>query len=325
MFQRASYPAGTAMFRSRGKNELVDIRAIAGGNERANCIPLGTPAGHMSAPPRRQFLRFSLRTLPFGLTLFGAWLGWELHCLQVRQRSLDWLAAQKPNVVVKFSDEEISVWHCPLARAVQSGGADVLHRIDRVHLERLWQSQLRESLEHVQRLGAIRSLVIRDCDLSERNNLALAKCTRVEELYLTGHGAGDETLRSIGALSRLESLALDRTDITDAGIKHLRTLVRLSDLSLCDTAVSDRGLEEIVALRNLQNLDLQGSKITSAGISSLTSLPKLAQLNVSRTRIDEAGARAALRIPTLEGLGISSTQVTLPYELELEFPKVFFY
>ncbi len=47
----------------------------------------------MTPAPKRRWFRFSLRTLFVVVTVFGVWLGWNLHQVQERNRLMDHIAA----------------------------------------------------------------------------------------------------------------------------------------------------------------------------------------------------------------------------------------
>jgi hypothetical protein len=51
----------------------------------------------MTAPKRRWF-RYSLRTLFVVVTVFGIWLGWNLHEVNERSRMAGWIAAEGGSV-----------------------------------------------------------------------------------------------------------------------------------------------------------------------------------------------------------------------------------
>lgn len=48
----------------------------------------------MTAAPKRRWFRFSLRTLFVVMTVFGCWLGSNLHWIQERHAALDWIKTQ---------------------------------------------------------------------------------------------------------------------------------------------------------------------------------------------------------------------------------------
>jgi hypothetical protein len=45
----------------------------------------------MTSAPKRRWFRFSLRTLFVVVTVFGIWLGWQLHFVTRRKQAINWL------------------------------------------------------------------------------------------------------------------------------------------------------------------------------------------------------------------------------------------
>ena len=54
----------------------------------------------MTAPPKRRWFRFSLRTMFVAVTVFGVWLGWQLKI--VREREAIITASTKPQDAATF-------------------------------------------------------------------------------------------------------------------------------------------------------------------------------------------------------------------------------
>ena len=168
----------------------------------------------MSAPPRRRWYQFSLRTLLVVVTLIclgpGGYLVYE-------QR----LAKREEGAVKTLSQSP----------------ANQLYT--RPH----WLRTLlaRRTAGHVVGIG-LRSRETQDADLAP-----LAELPALVWLDLTDTKVTDQGLVHLTGLTRLERLRLDETQVTDAGLVHLAKLKRLTMVNLYRTQVTEEGVKKLQA------------------------------------------------------------------------------
>lgn len=123
---------------------------------------------------------------------------------------------------------------------------------------------------------------------------SLDRCTKLEELNLSGTLITDGTLSRIAGLWKLKRLLLARTPITDAGLRSLAGLVNLEELDL--SAPPGRGTSQLtgaglVCLRGmtkLSTLNLQGTGADDSVLEWLASMPNLCHLDLRHTKVKGA-------------------------------------
>ena len=56
--------------------------------------------------PKRRWFQFSLRTFLIAVTLFGGWIGWNLHEVRQRKQALEFIVLRKGTVSV-YSNNDV--------------------------------------------------------------------------------------------------------------------------------------------------------------------------------------------------------------------------
>ena len=109
-----------------------------------------------------------------------------------------------------------------------------------------------DSLKSLAGLGEVRSLNLRDTQVTDAGMVHLAKLTQLRRLHL------------------------ERTPVTDEGIAHLAGLAHLEYLNLYGTSVTDKALEHLTGMKKLEQLYLWQTQVTAEGVAKLEkALPKV--------------------------------------------------
>jgi hypothetical protein len=188
----------------------------------------------------RRCARFSLRTLLIVMTVFAAWLGWQMH----RRR------------------EQLRV-----AAAVSSlGGQSSFLLRDLSLLSRL---QAPFTLPN--------DFWFNNAPIKDRDMQLLKAAPQCFGLHLADNEISDKGLAELEG--RTDLLILDLTNnpgITNEGLAHLRRLSNLRQLMLRkNSQITDEGLVHLENMKDLDLLILFGTRVTPAGVSELKKkLPK---------------------------------------------------
>jgi hypothetical protein len=177
-------------------------------------------------------IRLSVRALMLLILVFGCWLGWYMHRVQVQR---DAVAA-----VMSAGGSVAYDWEWGRANS------DIMRTTGRPRAPR-WLAD-RVGIDYIANVILV-DLTARRSDLNQ---------------------AGDETLARVRRLSHLKSLWLtNNTTITNAGLAQIKGLTALRSLHLDDTLVSDAGLAHLKGMRQLETLSLSGSRVTDNGVLDL--------------------------------------------------------
>src|SRR5262245_21599181 len=99
----------------------------------------------------------------------------------------------------------------------------------------------------------------RSCLVTAAGLKAIATCTRLESLDLSGADMGGRGLKVLAACKQLRTLALADCALTDATLKELTALKQLHSLTLnANPHLTEAGLKELSALKELRTLHLTG-------------------------------------------------------------------
>jgi len=212
------------------------------------------------AEPRHRWrvprIRLSVRALLLLILVFGCWLGWYVHRVQVQRDAVaaikkaggsvayDWQWGDyNPDIIDSNGKPRAPKW---LARKV---GVDYVANVVHVNL------------------------------VPRRAN--------------DPNKANDETLAHLGRLSHLEHLILTDTAVTDAGLAHLKGLTNLNGLELWHTQIGDAGLAHLKGLVSLRLLLIAGTRVTDDGVLELEeALPRVQILREEDMALNENLRRA---------------------------------
>jgi len=177
-------------------------------------------------------IRLNVRALMFLILVFGCWLGWYVHRVQVQRDAV--AAIKRAGGSVAYDWE----W----GRA----NSDIMRTTGRPRAPQ-WLAD-RVGIDWIANVILV--------DLGTRRN--------------DPNQAGDETLAQVRRLGHLKFLWLsNNTTITDAGLAQIKGLTALRGLHIDDTLVSDAGLAHLKGMSRLETLNLAGSRVTDGGVLNL--------------------------------------------------------
>jgi len=108
-------------------------------------------------------------------------------------------------------------------------------------------------LEHLKSLSTVRSLRLKDTNVTDAGLVPLKGLSNLETLDLGGNmRVSDAGLGYLKGLTKLRSLEVWATDVTDAGLIHPKGFTNLKRLDLRMTKLTDTGLQHLEGLRALE-------------------------------------------------------------------------
>ena len=141
--------------------------------------------------------------------------------------------------------------------------------------------------------------------------VAVARATRLEQLFLSGQRFTDAGLAALDGLTKLNELSLEGVEATPEGFKHLLAHHQFTSLELAGPGVADAWLPWLANQTQLTTLSLQGRGITDAGVAAVVVPPSITYLDFSGSSLTDAGlASLATARRGLQILGVRGTQVT---------------
>ncbi len=155
------------------------------------------------------------------------------------------------------------------------------------------------------KFSRLKSLVIRDGQVTNESAKYLAELTQLESLYWGNCRIGDAGAAQLEGLKKLRIIHIDYAKLTDASLKVFAELPELRELWLCGNAFTNHGLESLCEAKNLEKLwwchgktkpndaslkilagfpnlrevEIQGADITTAGFESLSTSPSLKKIS----------------------------------------------
>lgn len=321
------------------------IRLIIG----VGCLLLLGAAIYLLVRWRRTSFRFSLRVLFLVTTAiciligtFGAHyvriaqdraLVRTLRSLGVQEIYLYDIEAKKPSTIDAHVDAlESYLQKAPLTQQLFSirfdsdaavrGGLPLLQRLPRVTAIYLSGNTSDVALsavdDQLEMLPQIRSIVVKDANITDQGLAGIARDQQIKELSLGEHHITDKGLTHIGKMTNLESLVLsdpglgarNPTRITAEGLAQLQGLSKLNRLLVLGLHVGDDGLEQISHLSAVEYLALVEVQITDSGVHWLQSMPNLQTLVIKDCPITDDGLTQLSVLKNLKTVILSLTQVS---------------
>lgn len=171
--------------------------------------------------------------------------------------------------------------------------------IERSHLQTLVKSK------------SLKSLKIVDCTISEDALSELANIENLEKIsFPYCENVEEFWLEAIANCTKLETIILSGTNIQDHWLQHLRKAKGLKYLSLSDTSTGDSGIAILEDLPSIVSLSLTNVRITDAGLKSLSGLQKLHSLFFTSPNVKGDGFQHLAGLPNLQELSITGDYVT---------------
>ena len=214
------------------------------------------PTTGSQTAPLQPRLRFTLRTLLLGVTVFCVWLGIHAHRAREQKKLVEEI--QKNIGSVSYDYEN---WNAPPGQRGESWvprwlrerlGVDFFHTIKQVH------TRERKLLPRIAQLSSLTELEIWDHELTDEDLEPLRGHSRLKalrvasDLHATLSGdypdttlLGDPSLALVGKLPALEEVALDGYHFTGKGLVDLAKSRSLRSIYVdhCDETVQPSAIE----------------------------------------------------------------------------------
>lgn len=160
-------------------------------------------------------------------------------------------------------------------------------------------------------LKNLKVLALDDLWVSTAALTALKPLTNLEELYLRGTLADDESCKVIASFPKLRKLRLARTQVSDVGLESLSTIKTLEELDLSEISViTNAGMDHLAKLTSLKKLNLWRVQVSDEGILKLATLTRLESLNLDNSPMSNGGLPVLKNMNSLVFLHLGSTQLT---------------
>jgi hypothetical protein len=214
-----------------------------------------SPLSRSVAPPRRRWLRYSLRTLLVLITALGIWLGIAFQRAREQAHAVarirdfggyvfyDFHGVESPSYN-QWQTSKVPHW------LLENLGVDFFHDVRLVVFDIVPIND--RTLGAIRPLREVRSLqffssYITDAGLTHLN--AHTKLQRLDILAAENDSGGydlpsftDDGLAALAEMHELEELKIDHANIGDPALEHLTGLTQLKWLSLWDTNVTRDGV-----------------------------------------------------------------------------------
>ena len=195
------------------------------------------------SPPRRRFLRFSVRGMIVVVLLIGGWLGWFVWSARTQRQAVAAIEKTDGNTVLydwQWKNGTNLVGGEPWAPKwlLQSLGIDYFNNVAAVCVV----SPSEKQLIHVGELRRLQHLTLCEPDMSETSLAHLRGLTKLSQFHLLANHVTDADLAHLEQLTNLPNLseiALACPQISGSGLAHLKRFRKLSILDLEGTAVTD--------------------------------------------------------------------------------------
>ncbi|WP_218933035.1 leucine-rich repeat domain-containing protein [Roseimaritima multifibrata] len=239
----------------------------------------------------RRWLRFSMRSLLFVVTVVSVWLAVVSSRARSQKQAIDRVKQLGGFVSYDYTLDTNMNWRKgPNLPApvwlIDLTGEDYVRTVWIVNFDDK-SDPSDDDLEVVERFDALKQLT-----LMNRKKIT------------------DEGLRHVSGLTELEVLALNGTNVSGEGLSHLRNCQGLKGLPMNNTPLMDVGLSHISHLGSLEWVQLSGTQVTDQGLSHLSGLTKLESLELRDTAITDDGLKHLSNLKSLKKLSLRGTETT---------------
>jgi hypothetical protein len=264
--------------------------------------------GQNDVPPKRRWLRFSLRTLFVLVTIVGGWIGWQMNAARRQKQAVEALERAGANINYDYQ-QKFGPPSIPIPQSVP-GIKPPSHYFD-PNVALPGPSWLRASLgddyfTNVVSLGFDQHVSVDPSVLH-----VLSYLPRVSSLSIVeGKDIRDDDLGGFAELSELEYLDIKQSKLNGSFLALLRRPERMVLLSFPDSEFDDSAMEYLEAMPNLERLYLNSTRITDRGLVHLQNLVRLEILSLWETKIADEGVVHLRGLKNLKYLGLSHTDIS---------------
>jgi hypothetical protein len=230
----------------------------------------------------RPFVRYSLRTAFFFLTVLSLLLGYLTVKVREQRESVGIINQHGGTVGYDYEADINPTQSFPGSSFVrQYFGHEYFQQVVSIDLSK---SEVSDSdLRLISRLGRARTMLLNETKIT------------------------DQGLLEIPRMSELRRVELSGTKVTSEGIRVLGSLPSLNRVSLADTGIDDQAVSSLV---NCEELNLDGTLITSKGIALLSASSTLTRLSLRHTQIDDSSVSALLTLRSLQFLDVVDSKLS---------------
>jgi len=250
-------------------------------------------------------LRFSLRSLLMGVTLFSVWCGYELHRADRQKKAIlalggygalyqfptysprwfwrEWRPATERNLLAepdwldKLQDQQRDLLYNVDTMTITGLRFPRSHRTDKAYWRTRWTDTDSEHLACLTSLTGLKVLIQAD----------------------------DHALAAMAPLRQLQQLELaDASDVTERGLASLGELPSLSGLSIPQARLSAAGLRQ---LPPLYFLDLNHCQFERGALAGLKDKSTLTEIDLSDTNLTDADLEHLHALHELEAIWLAGS------------------
>ncbi len=224
-----------------------------------------TPPSPSSLPPRRRWLRLSLRALMILIVAVAIPVGWVAHTIRTQREAIAAVRAAGGKITFDYQEEVVG-------KTARGGLIKRREPAAPAWLRRWVGDELFQSVYSVTFPKRVAP-----ADLA-----ALARFDRLEIFVLADSTGVGDGLRFLAGRRHLRMVRLTGPGVTDAGLAVIARLPSIQMLTLNGSEATDAGFAQLKALGNVTSLDLiQCPNLTDAGAAAaVAGMPKLSDLSI---------------------------------------------
>jgi hypothetical protein len=265
---------------------------------------------------RRQWFRYSLRSLLLLITAIGLFTGTEVVPALRQKQAVAEVRSFGGSVLYDF---EFNIKSGPIPPPPEPSwlvnllSVDFLHSVVFLdtdsHFSR-WPRDPGRLIRNVRFFPRLRQLQHTCEDGCDDDFRFLTGLHSLRVLSVGGAGVTDRGLQSLSGLMTLDTLQLNYGKLTDAGLCHLAGLANLENLGLEHNHISGAGLPQLAGLQSLRCIMLDDNPIDDAGLTAIPALPRLQAVGLNRTRITDASLDRLAKMMGLKAVCLAETLVS---------------